>query len=72
MHNLGMCQSECVISNARAKAAAMLGFDALVLEISQGSPSILQHSWIFQGERQFVVGILPFSGVSIADNGSQG
>ena len=54
------------------KAVALLSFDALVLEILQGSPSILWYRWTFQGERQFVVGILSFIGVSVADNGSQG
>ena len=56
------------MSSARAKAAALLSFDVLVLEISQGSPSILWYRWTFQGEGQFVVGILPFSGVPITDN----
>ena len=54
------------------KAAALLSFDALVLEILLQLPYILWYRWAFQGERQFVVDILLFSGVLIAENGSQG
>ena len=71
MHNLGVCQSEHTIM-CWAKAAVLLSFDVLVLEISQGLLSILWYRWTFQGKGQFVVGILPFSEVSIADNSSQG
>ena len=68
---LSNTMSTCTIV-CRAKAAVLLSFDALVLEISLWSSFFLWYRWTFQGERQFVVGILPFSGVSIADNGSQG
>ena len=71
MHNLGVCQSKHVISKLCA-AAALLSFDTLVFEISLGSQSILWYRWGFQDERQFVVGSLFFTGVSIADNDSQG
>ena len=72
MYNLDVCQSKHVISNATSEAAAPLSFDVLFLEISQESLSILWYRWTFQGEKQFIVGSLLFTGVSIADNGSQG
>ena len=38
----------------RAKAAALLSFDALVLKISLWSSSFLWYGWTFQGERQLL------------------
>ena len=55
-----------------ATAAALLSFDTFVLETLQRLPSMLWYKQTFQGERQFVVSSLLLTGVSIADNGSQG
>ena len=46
-------------------------FDAYVLEISLGSPSILWYRYTFQGKK-VVVGSFLFIGLSIADNIHQG
>ena len=62
----------CCVTTFNITGSRLLSFDAFVLEISLGLPSILQYRWTFQSDRQFIVGSLTFTGLWIAYNGRQG